>query len=74
MVPPSPEACYQEAGRAGRDGEFARCVLLYRPGDTRIHRLQLAVTFPLERLVESAWRGLVPAFHVQRHPLKDHTL
>ncbi len=61
MVPPSPEAYYQEAGRAGRDGEFARCVLLYRPGDTRIHRLQLAVTFPPEGMVESAWRGLVPA-------------
>ena len=31
--PATPEAYYQEAGRAGRDGEFARCVLLWRPGD-----------------------------------------
>jgi ATP-dependent DNA helicase RecQ len=32
-VPASVEAYYQEAGRAGRDGEFARCLLLFRPGD-----------------------------------------
>lgn len=32
-VPGSLEAYYQEAGRAGRDGEFARCVIIYRPAD-----------------------------------------
>jgi RecQ family ATP-dependent DNA helicase len=55
MLPPTPEAYYQEAGRAGRDGAFARCVLLWRPGDAELHRRQLDVTFPPRATLEQVW-------------------
>ena len=37
-MPQSLEAYYQEAGRAGRDGEAAECVLLYPAGDVATAR------------------------------------
>ncbi len=37
QLPGTVEAYYQEAGRAGRDGGPARCLLLHSPGDLAIH-------------------------------------
>jgi ATP-dependent DNA helicase RecQ len=37
-MPAALEAYVQEAGRAGRDGDPARCLLMPMPGDIRLHR------------------------------------
>ena len=54
-MPSTPESYYQEAGRAGRDGEKSRCVLFHHPSDETHPRRQLATTFPDERVVEALW-------------------
>ncbi|HEX6350617.1 MAG TPA: ATP-dependent DNA helicase RecQ, partial [Candidatus Dormibacteraeota bacterium] len=44
-LPASLEAYYQEAGRAGRDGEPALCLLLWRPADRELQQFLIDKTF-----------------------------
>lgn len=45
-MPGTLEAYYQEAGRAGRDGRPAECVLLYAPGDRFLQEMFIENEYP----------------------------
>ena len=61
-LPGTLEAYYQEAGRAGRDGLPARCLLLFAPGDMFIHEFFIESAYPAREVVAQVYDFL------RRHP------
>lgn len=54
-LPSSIEAYFQEAGRAGRDGEQAFCVLLYAPEDDAKLRKRAADHYPPQEFIAKVY-------------------
>ena len=75
-LPRSLEAYYQEAGRAGRDGAEAQCVLLFSYGDVRIQEFLVEHNNPTREVLERVYELIAgmgpPGTDVQLSALLRH--